>query len=94
MHEEEADLPTFMVERYLPGIAPGALADAVARAGSAAAELTQQGVPVAYLGSTFIPDEESCFCRFEGRDIEAVEEANRRAGVPFWRVVNAVFIEL
>lgn len=46
-----------------------------------------------YRGSTFVPDEESCFCRFEGCDIAAVEEANRRADAPFWRVVEAVFIE-
>lgn len=82
-----------MVERYLPGIACSALADTVGRAASAAAEMSQQGVPVAYLGSTFLPEEESCFCRFEGRDIEAVQEANRRGGAPFWRVVEAVFIE-
>ncbi len=86
-------MPTFMVERYLPGIAYDAFADSIARAAAAAAELTRQGVPVAYLGSTFVPEEESCFCRFQGRDIEAVREVNRLADVPFWRVVEAVFVE-
>jgi Protein of unknown function (DUF4242) len=82
-----------MVERYLPGTDRDAVAGAAARAASAAAELTRQGRPVSYLGSTFVPDEESCFCRFEGCDAEAVREANRRADVPFWRVVEAVYIE-
>ena len=86
-------MPTFMVERYLPGVGCGELADAVRRAARAAAEMTRQGVPVSYLGSTFVPAEESCFCRFEGRDATAVEEANRRAGVPFWRVVEAVLLD-
>src|SRR5262245_55723924 len=80
----------FMVERYLPGIDRRSLADAVRRTASAASEMTQEGSPVTYVGSTFVPVEESCFCLFEGRDVEAVQEANRRAGVPYWRVVEAV----
>jgi hypothetical protein len=36
--------------------------------------------------------EECSFYCFEARDAEAVREANRRAGVPFWRVVPATFI--
>lgn len=83
-----------MVERYLPGVDYDAFAEAVRRAASAAAEMTEQGVPVRYLGSTFVPHEESCFCRFEGRDVEAVQEANRRAALPFWRVIGAHFIEV
>jgi hypothetical protein len=86
-------MPTFMVERYLPGIGYGAFAEAVQRAVSAAAAATEQGATVRYLGSTFVPEEESCFCRFEGPDAEAVREANRRAGLPFWRVVDALLIE-
>ena len=82
-----------MVERYLPGLGYEGLADAVARAASAAAELTREGMQVAYLGSTFVPAEEACFCRFEACELGAVEEANRRAEAPFWRVVEAVFIE-
>jgi hypothetical protein len=86
-------MANFMVERYIPGLTPDTVAAAVARVSCAAAELTRQGVPVAYLGSTVVPEEESCFCRFEGRDAEAVREANRRAGVPYWRVVEAVLID-
>jgi hypothetical protein len=86
-------MPTFMVERYVPGVACDRFAEAVQRAASAAAALTEQGVPVRYLGSVFVPAEECSFCCFEARDGEDVREANRRAGVPFWRVVRAVFIE-
>jgi uncharacterized protein DUF4242 len=83
----------FMVERYLPGVDYDHLADAVTRAASAAVELTLEGRQVTYLGSTFVPAEEACFCRFEACELGAVEEANRRAEAPFWRVVEAVFIE-
>ena len=86
-------MPTFMVERYVPAVDADAFAEAVHRSASAAAALTGQGVPVRYLGSVYVPDEECSFCCFEARDADAVEEANRRAGLPFWRVVRAVFIE-
>ncbi len=87
-------MPAFMVERYLPGVEYDAFAEAARRAVSVAAELTEQGVPVRYLGSTFLPDEEACFCRFEARDAAAVREANERAALPFWRVIGAHFIEV
>jgi Protein of unknown function (DUF4242) len=82
-----------MVERYVPGIDRGSLEDAIRTVVSAAAAMTTCGVPVQYLGSVLVPEEELCFCRFAGPDAGAVEEANRRAGAPFWRVVEAVFIE-
>ena len=84
---------TFMVERYVPGVASDRFAETVQRAATAAAALTEEGVPVRYLGSVFVPGEESSFCCFEACDAEAVREANRRADVQFWRVVRAVFID-
>ena len=39
------------------------------------------------------PDENCSFCCFEARDAESVREANDRAGVRFWRIVAAVFVE-
>ena len=86
-------MPAYLVERYLPGIPYPAFAEAVERAASAAAEMTDQGVAVRYLGSVYVPDEECSFCSFEAGDADAVSEANRRADAPFWRVVPAVVIE-
>jgi hypothetical protein len=86
-------MPTFMVERYVPGVDRRAFEDAIRSTASAAAAMAEQGLRVEYLGSVLVPAEELCFCRFAGPDAEAVEEANRRADVPFWRVVEAVFIE-
>jgi hypothetical protein len=79
-----------MVERYVPGIESAAFAESVERAASAAAAMTEEGVPVTYLGSVFVPGEECSFCCFDAPDVEAVTEAHRRAGIPFWRVVEAV----
>jgi hypothetical protein len=88
-----AEVPTFMVERYVPGVGPDTFAEAMRRVASAAESLTEQGVPVRYLCSVYVPTDECSFCCFEAGDVAAVREANLRAGVQFWRVVDAMFVE-
>jgi hypothetical protein len=82
-----------MVERYVSRVDVDTFMEAARRTASAAAAMTEQGVPVRYLGSVYVPEEECSFCCFEARDVESVREANDRAGVRFWRIVDAVFIE-
>jgi hypothetical protein len=76
----------FMVERYLPGFRPEEVERATRRLRAAAAELAGAGEPLRYLGSTFVPEEESCFCAFEGDSREAVARVCERAQVPFARI--------
>ncbi len=85
-------MPKYMVERYLPGITTDQLSGAAARAKSTTAQMSEEGTPVRYLRSTFIPGEEKCYCLFEGPSAEAVEEANTRAEIPYERVVEAMHI--
>jgi hypothetical protein len=82
----------YMVERHLPGFTNEQLPAAAGAAKSATAQMTEQGTPVRYLRSTFIPAEEKCFCLFEGTSAESVKEANDRAGLPYERIVEAEFI--
>ena len=85
-------MPKYMVERYLPGITTDQLSGAAARAKSTTAQMSEEGTPVRYLRSTFIPGEDKCYCLFEGPSAEAVEEANKRADIPYERVVEAMYI--
>ena len=85
-------MPKYMVERYLPGITGDQLTAAAKKAKSTTAQLTQEGTPVRYLRSTFIPGEEKCFCLFEGPSEEVVRQANERAQIPFERILEAEFI--
>jgi Protein of unknown function (DUF4242) len=80
----------YLVERYVPGATPADLAAAAARVAAAAAELSADGIRVRYLGSSFVPDEETCFCEFEAASSQAVEWANERAGVAFAQILPAV----
>jgi hypothetical protein len=77
----------YVVERYLPGVSRSVLERELERL-----EQVTRGTPVQYLGSTIVPDDEACFCQFEGPSEEAVAEANRRAGLPFDRIVTAVAV--
>jgi hypothetical protein len=75
-------MPTYLVERYLPGRDRAWLEAMLAR-------LPKDHRAVAYLGSTYVPTDESCFCRFEAPDADSVRDVNELAGVPFARVVAA-----
>ena len=75
-------MPTYLVERYLPGRDRAWLEAALAR-------LPNDHRDFAYLGSTYVPSDESCFCRFEAGSVEQVRDVNEVAGVPFARIVAA-----
>jgi hypothetical protein len=70
------------VERYLPGRDRVWLEAAITR-------LRRQRRRAAHLGSTYVPTDDSCFCRFEAKTAEDVRDANEIAGVPFARIVAA-----
>jgi hypothetical protein len=73
-------MPTYLVERYLPGRNRAWLEAALAR-------LPRQRRRAAHLGSTYVPGDDACFCRFEARSADDVRDANEIARVPFARIV-------
>jgi hypothetical protein len=75
-------MPTYLVERYLPGRNRVWIEAALAR-------LRRQGTRAAHLGSTYVAEDDSCFCRFEAETADDVRDANEIAGVPFARIVTA-----
>jgi len=79
----------YLVERYLPGVSHREVDEASAQLASAATELAGQGVEVRYIGSTFIPEEESSFSKLEAADASDVRRVCERAGVRFARIVEA-----
>lgn len=80
----------YVVERYLPGLSRSELLSGLSRL-ERAAEREESGVR--YLDSTIVLRDEACYCRFEGPTEAAIAEANRRAGLPFDRIVPAVTVE-
>ena len=81
----------YVVERYLPGLVQGELLRSLQQL-RAANEGRGGGARVRYLGSTIVPCDEACFCEFDGPSEASVAEVNRRAGLPFDRIVPAVLV--
>jgi hypothetical protein len=81
-------MKNYLVEQYLPGISARQLEATSAQLAAAAIELAEQGTEVRYISLTFIPEEESCFCRFESVDKDSVRRACEQAAVPFARIVE------
>jgi hypothetical protein len=75
-------MTTYLVERYLPGRDQAWLEEALGR-------LPAERDGVAYLGSLYIPEDESCLCRFEASAAEDVRLVNELACVPFARITAA-----
>ncbi len=85
-------MPSYMVERHLPGFDVGQLPAAAGAAERTTTEMAEEGTPVRYLRSTFIPGDDKCFCLFEGPSEQSVREAQERAGLPYERIYEAEFI--
>jgi hypothetical protein len=79
----------FLAEVYTPRLDGAALAKLVARL-KAVAETMSAEIPVTYLRSIHVPEDETCFHLFEAESAEVVYEAGRRAGLAFDRVAAAV----
>ncbi len=76
-------MTTYLVERYLPGRDRAWLEEALAR-------IPRDDVDVSYLGSFYVPSDESCFCRFSAPDADSVVRMNELARVPFARIVAVI----
>jgi len=79
----------YVVTRHLPGITADALTSAGLRAKSCAAEMTDEGTPIKWLRSFFIPKTEQTHCYFDAPSAVAVKEVNERANIPFIEILEA-----
>lgn len=82
----------YVVERYSPELFRSDLLRGLARLAAMEDEAAEP-VGARYLGSTIVLEDDACFCQFEAPAKAAVAEANRRAGVPFDRIVLAVTVK-
>ena len=80
----------FIAEQYLSRADEGAAERAASAARGAAAQLTQEGVPVRLVRAIFIPEDETCIHLYETERIETVRRVASRAALCFERVSEAV----
>ncbi len=82
-------MTTYMVDRNLPGVTMDQLAAAQKAAIETSQKFTNEGKPVRYIRSTFVPGEAHCMCLFEAPNAALVREVNEAAKIPFTRIVEA-----
>ena len=85
-------MPSYLVECYWPGVTESTHALASDRVRRAAADLTQEGRSVRFIGSIMVPGEETVFCLLDGSEAD-VRVAGERAELPFERVLASQRID-
>jgi uncharacterized protein DUF4242 len=78
-------VPRFLVESYVAD-SSAAFDDACERARRTAA----QADDVRYVDTTYLPGDDTVLHLFDAPSLEALDEAGRRAGLQFERIVEAV----
>jgi hypothetical protein len=86
--------PTFLVEHYWPDATPDAFRAIVARVRAAVDDMAGSGLPLRFLRSTFVPEQESALCVFSSSGPRLVEQAYLRAGIGFERIVKVLEIDV
>jgi hypothetical protein len=86
-------MPTFAVQRNLPGITMEQLGSAQKAAIETSERMSQEGTPVRYIRSNFYPEDCRCTCLFEAPDAGSVERLNREAGIPFDKVEKVLDLQ-
>lgn len=79
----------YLVEEYVPGISERELLLSQARLEQAVASLVATGERIRYVGTTFVPEQETSLSQFEAPSRRLVERACRRADIPFARISEA-----
>lgn len=83
-------MPQFIVKRQLPGVTEDQLQAAGIRAKTCCEEMAGEGEQIRWHRSFFLPNSEQTMCVFEAPNKDLVEEANRRAQIPFEEIVEAM----
>jgi hypothetical protein len=86
----EREQQTFLVEHYGPGITAEAFLEAAHRMRQVTEEMSSSSLEIRVLHSTLVPEDETSFCVLRAASLTIVEEAYRRAGLPFERIVDAL----
>ena len=85
-------MPTYLVERYWPGVTSELLLKALERSRRVMAEMNAEGARVRDVSCTLIPGEEVVFSVYEGPSAAVVRQLNERASIPVSRIVEAIAV--
>jgi hypothetical protein len=85
-------VPTFLVERYVPGAGQAQLTEITTAAKAAARAAPAAAGVVRYLAFTLVPGDELCYILFEAPSIEAVRLMTEASQLRNERIVPAWYV--
>jgi Protein of unknown function (DUF4242) len=83
-------MPSYCLELYLPRGSNARIEKAADDARRAAEALSTDGVPIRYVRSTYLDEDETCFHLFEAESAQEVAAAAHRAGLTGGRITPAI----
>jgi hypothetical protein len=86
----ETKMNIYIADRDLPGVTLEQLAAAQKAAIETSQRFTEEGKPVRYVRTAWVPSESHVMCMFEAEDAQAVRDVNEAAGIPFTRILEAM----
>lgn len=85
-------MPTYLVERYWPGVTIEQLIKAIERGHRMMERMSGEGTAIHDISCILIPAEEVVFSLYRGPSEVAVRQLNDRAGIPVSRIVEAIVV--
>lgn len=82
-------MPTYLVERYWPGVTAEELLAARERERAVIARMSAEGASIRVVSSTLIPADEVLLSIYEAPTATVVRRLNEQAAIPFDRIVEA-----
>lgn len=80
----------YLVDRVLPGVTLEQLAAAQKAAIETSQRFTEEGKPVRYVRTAWVPSESHVMCMFDAETGQSVRDVNEAAGIPFTRILEAM----
>ena len=90
---EQPHWRTYLVEHYWPGVTEAEFRDLARRVAGSADRMARAGLPIRFLHSTLVPEDEAAFCVLTAASPDAVEQAYAAAGVGYERLVEAIEVD-
>ena len=80
----------YIADRNLPGVTLEQLAAAQKAAIQTSQRFTEEGKPVRYIRTAWVPSESHVMCMFEAENGQLVRDVNEAAGISFTRILEAM----
>lgn len=90
---EQSHWHTYLVEHYWPGVTEAEFRASARRVAHSADRMAHAGLPIRFLHSTLVPEDEAAFCVLTAASPDAVEQAYAAAGVGYERLVEAIEVD-